>query len=82
MEGVRPDKTVDCTGLYCPMPIVNAKREIASMEAGQVLEVLADDPGFKTDLPAWCKLTSNEFLGIEEDGDLLKGYVRKSPRAE
>ena len=39
------DRNLDCTGVYCPMPIIQAKREIDTMSGGQVLRVAADDPG-------------------------------------
>lgn len=71
------DKTIDCVGLYCPMPIVKTAKAIKEMEAGQVLEVLADDEGIKSDMPAWAEKTGNEFLGFEEDKGEIKVYVRK-----
>jgi len=46
------DKSLDCIGLFCPMPIIKTKQEIANMKSGEVLEILADDPGFEQDLPA------------------------------
>jgi len=62
------------------MPIIETADKIRELEIGQVLQVLSDDKGIKTDMPAWCESTGNEFLGIEqEDGD-YKVYVRK--RAE
>jgi TusA-related sulfurtransferase len=60
------------------MPIVRAAQAIKEMETGQVLEVLADDMGIRSDMPAWAEKTGNEFLGIEEDGGEMKVYVRKS----
>jgi tRNA 2-thiouridine synthesizing protein A len=69
--------TLDCTGLYCPMPIIETADRIRELEIGQVLEVLADDKGIRTDMPAWCESTGNEFLGIEEEGGEYKVYVRK-----
>ena len=71
------DKTLDCIGLYCPMPIVKTAQAINSLQAGQVLEVLADDPGIKSDMPAWAGKTGNEFLGFEEEGGEIKVFVRK-----
>ena len=59
------------------MPIVTTKREIDTMQQGEILEVFADDPGFEKDLPAWCQVTGNVFLGMEKDGAGLKGYVKK-----
>jgi TusA-related sulfurtransferase len=60
------------------MPIVRAAQAIKEMDPGQVLEVLADDMGIRSDMPAWAEKTGNEFLGIEEDGGEMKVYVRKS----
>lgn len=71
------DKTLDCTGLFCPVPIIQTKQEIEKMKSGEILEILADDPGFEKDLPAWCKLTGEEFIEIKKEGNVLKGYVKK-----
>ena len=75
---MKADDTLDCVGLYCPMPIVNTADRLKAMEAGQVLEVLADDEGIKSDMPAWCRVTGNEFLGLEEDAGKYRVYVKKS----
>jgi len=72
-----PDRTLDCVGLFCPMPIVKAKFELENMNAGDVLEIIADDPGFLKDLPVWCQMTGQQFLEIKKEGTLLKGYVKK-----
>jgi len=74
---VDADKTLDCLGLYCPMPIVKTSLAVDELDVGQVLEVLADDVGIKDDMPAWCKTTGNEFLGIEENDGEYRVYVRK-----
>ena len=75
---MKADDTLYCMGLYCPMPIVNTADRLKRMEVGQVLEVLADDEGIKTDMPAWCRVTGNEFLGLEEDAGKYRVYVKKS----
>ena len=75
---MKADKTLDCMGLYCPMPIVKTAQAIKELEPGQVLEILADDQGIKSDMPAWAQKTGNEFLGAEESGGEIKIYVRKS----
>jgi tRNA 2-thiouridine synthesizing protein A len=74
---VKADVTLDCLGLYCPMPIIQTADKMRELEVGQVLEVLSDDKGIKTDMPAWCESTGNEFLGIEEEDGEYKVYVRK-----
>ena len=74
---MKADATLDCTGLYCPMPIIETTDKMRELETGQVLEVLADDKGIKTDMPAWCESTGNEFLGTEEEDGDYKVYVKK-----
>lgn len=71
------DFTLDCFGLLCPMPIVKVAQKIKELKIGQVLELISTDEGIKEDMPAWCKTTGNEFLGIEEDGGQYRVYVKK-----
>ncbi|MDP2730948.1 MAG: sulfurtransferase TusA family protein [Dehalococcoidales bacterium] len=75
---MKSDQSLDCMGLYCPMPIVKTAEKIKQLKTGEILEVLADDKGIKEDMPAWCEATGHEFLGIEEQGDEIKVYVKKS----
>lgn len=70
------DGTLDARGLMCPMPIVKLAKKIKEMQSGQVLELLADDVGSKDDVPAWCRRTGNELLGMEEDGASFKFYIK------
>ncbi len=74
---MKADRTLDCVGLYCPMPIVKTSQAMMEMQPGEVLEVIADDRGIKSDMPAWASKTGNEFLGLKEDGDEIRVYVRK-----
>lgn len=74
---MKPDKSIDCTGLFCPMPIVRTKQEIQGMKPGEILEIAADDPGFEKDLPAWCSLSGEKFLEIKREGPVFTGYVEK-----
>jgi TusA-related sulfurtransferase len=75
---VQADVSLDCIGLNCPMPIVKTSKKMKELSSGQVLEILADDEGIKEDMPAWCNTTGNEFLGVEEEGNTIKVYVKKS----
>ncbi len=75
---MKADQSLDCIGLYCPMPIVKTVEKIKQLKQGEVLEVVADDIGIKQDMPAWCRATGNEFLGIEEEAGEYKVYVKKS----
>ncbi len=75
---MKSDQSIDCMGLYCPMPIVRTMAKIKEMKTGEVLEVVADDKGIKLDMPAWAESTGNEYLGEEEEGGEIKVYVKKS----
>ncbi len=59
------DLTVDATGLFCPLPILKAKKAIAGVPVGGTLEVLATDPGSSEDFRAFCRATGHVLL--EED---------------
>ena len=75
---MKADQSLDCVGLYCPMPIVKTAARIKELKSGEVLEVVADDKGIKQDMPAWCQSTRNKCLGIEEKDGEYRVYVQKS----
>ena len=77
-SNMNAQRSLDCVGLYCPLPIYNASQEIKKLAAGEVLEVVADDAGIKDDMPAWCDKTGHEFLGVEEEDGEIRVYVRKA----
>ncbi|GAH84233.1 unnamed protein product, partial [marine sediment metagenome] len=52
--------------------------KIKQLKLGEVLEIVADDKGIKLDMSAWCKATGHEFLGVEEEGNEIKVYVKKA----
>jgi tRNA 2-thiouridine synthesizing protein A len=72
-------QVLDCKGLQCPMPVIKTAQAIKGIEAGQVLELLATDPGVEPDMKAWTSRTGNELLGIERDGDeVFHVLIRKA----
>jgi len=75
---MKADQTLDCMGLYCPMPIVKTAERFKQLKKEEVLEVVADDKGIKQDMPAWCEATENEFLGMEEEAGEIRVYVKKA----
>lgn len=77
LRSIHPDEVLDCVGLACPMPIFKTANRIKEMQPGQVLEVQSDDDGIEKDMPAWCKSTGHEFLGLTKQGDEYHAYVRK-----
>ena len=74
---IKSDASLDCYGLLCPMPIIQTARKMKELKTGEVLEVVSTDAGIKADMPAWCKMTGQEFLGFEEAGDIIRVFVRK-----
>jgi tRNA 2-thiouridine synthesizing protein A len=75
---VKAKDTLDCVGLYCPMPIVQTAERIRSLNVGDILEVLGDDQGIEKDMAAWCQTTGNEFLGSEQQDGEYRVYVRRA----
>ncbi len=75
---LRADRTLDCRGLLCPMPIIQIAQAIREIQIGQILEMLADDPGSKADMEAWARQTAHELLEIQQEGKVFKFYVRKT----
>jgi len=69
--------TLDCIGLYCPVPVLNTRQEIDKLNIGDVLEVLADDPAAEEDLKAWAKRTGQKILEIEKTNEGLRFLIQK-----
>jgi len=72
------DQTLDTKGLNCPIPIVKAKKALADMSAGQVLEILATDPGAVKDFEAFSRKTGNELLEWNEDAGVFTFQIKKA----
>ncbi len=71
-------ESLDCRGMRCPRPIVEMAKRMRKMEAGHVLEILADDPVAKRDVPNWCHTTGNEFIERRDEDSFFRFYVKKS----
>lgn len=72
------DQVLDCTGMACPLPVVKTSQAIKKIEPGQVLELLATDPGVEPDMRAWSSRTHNELLGIDKQGDVFHVLIRRA----
>jgi tRNA 2-thiouridine synthesizing protein A len=72
------DQELDATGLNCPLPILRAKKALAAMENGQVLHIIATDPGSVKDFEAFSKQTGNELMESREEGGKFFFLMRKS----
>ncbi len=74
---VKADKTLDASGLNCPLPVLKTKKAMSELSSGQVLEIITTDPGAKADIPAFCKRTGDELLEVVEEGGKIIFYLKK-----
>lgn len=72
------DALLDAKGLNCPLPILRAKKAIAELSSGQVLKIVATDPGSVKDFEAFCKQTGNTLLSSAEAGGAFEFMIKKS----
>jgi tRNA 2-thiouridine synthesizing protein A len=72
-----PAATLDAKGLSCPLPVVKARLEIEKLAAGEVLQVVATDPGSMSDFENWTKMSGHALLSSEQDGDVYTYLIRK-----
>jgi Predicted redox protein, regulator of disulfide bond formation len=71
------DKELDAKGLNCPLPILRCKKSLADMSAGQVLKIVATDPGAIKDFEAFAKQTGNELLSSAQAGGEFTFFMKK-----
>ncbi|MFO1196382.1 MAG: sulfurtransferase TusA family protein [Burkholderiaceae bacterium] len=71
------DLEVDARGLNCPLPILRAKKALATLSSGQVLKVVATDPGSERDFNAFAKQTGNELLGTGNEGGVWSFWLKR-----
>ena len=71
------DKIVDAKGQVCPMPIVTLAKGFKDLVPGQILAIMATDPGAKKDVAAWAEKTGNVLLGMVEEGGVMTFYLKK-----
>lgn len=76
------NRTLECEGLACPLPVVRTKKAIDGLKAGDVLEIRATDKGSVADLKGWAKGTGNQYIGLKEENGVLIHYIRKSDPSE
>lgn len=75
---VNPDRQIDCTGLFCPMPIVKTREAMTQMAVGQVLVMLSDDPASDPDMRSWARTTGHDLLEVGRDGAVYRFVIRKT----
>jgi tRNA 2-thiouridine synthesizing protein A len=75
---VTPDQTLDCSGLACPMPILKTKKAVDGLQIGQVLKMIATDPGSTSDMEAWTQKTGHELVGSEQENGKFVFYIKRT----
>ena len=66
-----PDLELDCLGLLCPLPVIELGKRHTEVPVGGLIAVLADDVAARTDIPAWCRMRGQEYVGEEGTGRYL-----------
>ena len=74
---IETDQVLDCTGLLCPIPVVKTSKAIKTLEVGQILQMIATDPGAPPDMDAWVRQTGHELVAkTVEDGKFVFWFRR------
>jgi tRNA 2-thiouridine synthesizing protein A len=73
------DLELDCRGMRCPLPVVRLANSIGDVAVGGTLAVVADDPAARPDIPAWCRMRDQEYVGEDVAADGVPRFlVRRS----
>lgn len=72
---MRPDLELDCRGLRCPLPVVALARALPDVAVGEVVAVVATDSAARHDVPAWCRMRAQEYLGEDTADDGAPRYA-------
>jgi TusA-related sulfurtransferase len=76
-KDVKPDRKLDCLGLYCPEPVFRVRLELDKMKIGEVVEVLADDPAAEEDIKSLVKRLEQQLLSISKQGNTIHFLIKK-----
>jgi tRNA 2-thiouridine synthesizing protein A len=72
------DQELDCSGMACPMPILKTKKAVDGLQVGQILKMVATDPGSLPDIQAWTSKTGHELVGHEENAGKFTFYIKRA----
>lgn len=75
---IKEDLVLDCSGMLCPLPVVKTSKAMKELQSGQILKLIATDPGAPPDMAAWSRQTGNEMLrSMEEEGKFVFFFQKK-----
>ena len=76
-DQTKPDKNLDCVGLYCPEPVFRTRQELDQLDVGEVLEVAADDPASEEDIPRLVKRLGHQLVEMRKENDQFIFVIKK-----
>ena len=76
-DDIKPVRTLDCMGLYCPEPLFQTRENIDQIQPGEILEVITDDPAAEEDLKRFAKRTGHEVVSFEKNEDQMRYLIMK-----
>ncbi|MBM4423725.1 MAG: sulfurtransferase TusA family protein [Chloroflexi bacterium] len=77
MTALQEDKLLDCSGMLCPVPVIKTSKAIKELQVGQVLKMVATDPGAPADMEAWARQTGNDLLDSHKEGEKFIFYLKR-----
>ena len=66
---------LDCRAMPCPMPVIELARHLGDVEVGELLAVVAHDPAAAVDVPAWCRMKAQDYVGADAADDGAPRYI-------
>jgi len=78
MSELNVTKTLDTSGLSCPMPVVKTKKAMKDLEIGEILEMISTDPGSIPDMEAWARQTKHDLVESHDEGSSYRFLIRKT----
>jgi tRNA 2-thiouridine synthesizing protein A len=76
-DQIKPDRNLDCMGLYCPEPVFRTRQELDKLDVGQVLEVIVDDPAAEEDIPRLVKRLEQKLVEMRKEKDQFHFIIKK-----
>lgn len=77
-QEIEATSVLDTSGKCCPMPMVETNKTLKKMSEGEILQIIATDPGTQVDIPSWCERTGNKLLAAHEQENTFTYYVKKA----
>ncbi|MCJ7770523.1 sulfurtransferase TusA family protein [Candidatus Bathyarchaeota archaeon] len=77
MPDPEPNQTLDCLGLFCPIPVFQTRQALDKLAKGEILEVLVDDPAAEGDIPSLAKRLNVKILKMDKDADRIRFLLEK-----